>query len=133
MNSLTFTFSNISIIISVVLRIITGIMLLAFVIPLQIKQAGVKNGLRSLRKALLISGILLFLVNTVGLLIIVSKPFFDTSTNRMITDFIAIFNSIGFLIIAYIKYQIYHEQYTPTNIKLHEKVERQEKKDNKSI
>lgn len=131
MNELNLTFSNFSVLISTVIRVITGIILLAFVIPLQWKQANVKNGLRSLRKALLVSGIILFIVMETGLIIILFKPFVSMKTNRLITDSIAIFNSVGFFIIAYIKYQIYHEQYTPKNIKLHEKIEKQEEKESK--
>ena len=51
--------------ISILMRLATGVILLFFVIPLQKKEADVKNGLRTLRKQLLLSGVILLTVNTV--------------------------------------------------------------------
>lgn len=132
MSEVTFSFSNIAVIISVPIRIITGIILLAFVIPLQAKFVNVKNGLAVMRKAWIIIGILLFLINTVGLFIIAFKPFLSAFLNRGLTDVIGVFNSVGFLIVAILMYLLWKGQFTPKNIKLHEKIEKQEKKEDKA-
>jgi hypothetical protein len=79
----------------------------------------------------LVSGIILFLVNTIGLFIIVIRPYVDPGQLRNFTDFIALFNSFGFFAIAVIKLQIYKSQYTPENILLHEKIEKHEKQKQK--
>lgn len=122
--SITIEVSQLSIIVNVVLRVITALIFAWFIIPLQIKQVNVKNGLRLLRIELLVSGIILFLINTIGLAIIVVRPLVDPVQLRQFTDFIALFNSVGFLVIAAIKFQIYRSQYTPENILLHEHMER---------
>lgn len=122
--SITIEFSQISIIINVILRLITAFIFIWFIIPLQIKQADVRNGLRLLRTELLVSGVILFLINTIGLGIIIVKPFTDPKQLSLFTDFIALFNSVGFLIVAAIKFQIYHSQYTPENILMHQHFER---------
>jgi len=129
LNDFTISFSSIGIILSIIIRIITSIILLWLVIPLQIKQAQVKNGLKTLRKALLLSGLLLFLINTVGLIIIVIRPIANSATVKLVIDIASIINSIGFFSLGILWFLIYKQQFTDKNIKLHEKVEKQEKKD----
>jgi hypothetical protein len=127
----TIELSQIGLIANVVLRVITAIIFIKFIIPLQIKQAHVKNGLKLLRTELLVSGIILFLVNTIGLGVIVVRPYVDPNQLRYFTDFIALFNSVGFFTVAIIKFQIYNSQYTPESILMHEKIEKLEKKKTK--
>jgi hypothetical protein len=129
----TVELSQVSLIINVVLRVITAIIFFAFIIPLQIKQVHVRNGLKLLRTELLVSGIILFLVNTIGLFIIVVRPYVDPVQLRIFTDFIALFNSFGFFAIAIIKFQIYNSQYTPENILLHEHLHKIEQRVEKNI
>lgn len=129
LNDFTISFSNIGIILSIIIRIITSIILLWLVIPLQIKQAQVKNGLKTLRKALLLSGLLLFLIDTVGLIIIVIRPIANSATIKLVIDIASIINSIGLFSLGILWFLIYKQQFTDKNIKLHEKVEKREKKD----
>jgi len=129
LNDFTISFSNIGIILSIIIRIITSIILLWLVIPLQIKQAQVKNGLKTLRKALLLSGLLLFLIDTVGLIIIVIRPIANSATIKLVIDIASIINSIGLFSLGILWFLIYKQQFTDKNIKLHEKVEKRKKKD----
>ena len=119
MSNLTLQLDTITVIVNVVIRIVTAILFLTLIIPLQVKEAGVKNGLRLLRKELLLSGIIIFLVNTIGLLTIVIKYFFGDVAVQTSTPIITLFNSIGFLAIGFIKLNIYHQQYTPENKRIH--------------
>lgn len=127
MNTFDFQISQLAFYLTVIFRIATAIIFLKFIIPLQIKENSVKNGLRTLRKELLISGITIFLINTVGLSLIVFKQIFNDDITNFLTDGITIFNSLGFLVIAYLKYEIYHSQYTPKNKQLHARIEQYEK------
>lgn len=119
-------FSMISVVISLVVRLIAGFTFLLFIIPLQVKEAGVKNGLRKLRIQLLISGILLFLLNTIGMILLPARYTLSPDQFRVISETLAIFNSFAFLIVAWIKYQIYHTQYSPDSKSMHEKFEHSE-------
>src|ERR671926_256450 len=53
-----------------------------YVIPLQIKEAGVKNGLRTLRVSMLIAGMIMLGLNIVSIVVLTSRFFLpagDTS------------------------------------------------------
>lgn len=108
--------------INVLLRLITCFIFLLYIIPLQIKEAGVKNGLMTLRRELLVTGILLFFINTLGLTIILVRSFFGDNAARLITEIVTVFNSVGLFTVALIKYQIYHQQYTPENKEKHARI-----------
>lgn len=124
MNNLIIELSELQITVNIIIRIITAVIFLCFIIPLQIKEARVKNGLAVLRLELLVSGIILFFVNTFGLSVIVLRYLFGDSVVQKVTEFITIFNSIGFLFIACIKFHIYHREYTPENKQIHATMER---------
>ena len=96
LSDFTISLNSLPIILALIIRVITSIILLAFVIPLQYRQATVKNGLKTLRKALLFSGFLIFWVNTVGLVIIVIRPIAHPETVKFVTDFVSVLNSFGF-------------------------------------
>jgi len=91
-----------------------AIIVLFFIIPLQIKQAGVKNGLSMLRKQLLAFGATLFVTNviaayfltrtSIGLYINGGSATFTTSTLLFIFAF-------AMFLLAVIGHQIYHQQY----------------------
>lgn len=127
MSNITFEVTEIQIILNTAIRIVTAFLFLAFIIPLQIKEAQVKNGLLILRRELLVSGVIMFLVNTIGLTIILLRYFFGDAILKPAIEIISLFNSIGFLIIASIKYHIYNSQYTPENKRLHAKIDRLER------
>lgn len=124
--NLSLEISQLSLAFNIVVRIVTAIIFLKFIIPLQFKEAQVKNGLLRLRYELLASGIIMFLVNTVGLSIIIFQYFFPENIVNQFANLVTIFNTLGFLMIALIKYKIYHTKYTPAQKKLHEKFNRME-------
>ena len=119
--------SNFALIINVIIRIITAVIFLAFLIPLFIREAKVRNGLRKLRYQLLATGCIIFFVNTSGLFIIVARNAgIDVTTA---TDIISYLNTFGFFIYSVITLIIYTQQYTPENKQMHEKFEKFEKKE----
>lgn len=126
MNNLTFEIDLINIIANTIIRLVTAFLFLTLIIPLQIKEAGVKNGLRILRKELLFSGIIMFLINTIGLSVIVVNYFFGAAATQIVTPIITLLNSVGFLTIALIKLNIYHQQYTPENKRIHTMIAKHE-------
>src|SRR4051794_4762599 len=110
---ITIQFDNWATIISVLLRLAAVVVLMAFVIPLQIKEAGVKNGLAVLRKQLLFSGILLTFVTGIGTAFLLFRAILDDGWYRIFSNGLSILNSAAFLAVAWIFYQIYHQQYSP--------------------
>jgi hypothetical protein len=119
--------SQFVLIVTVAVRILTAFLFLAFLIPLFIKEAKVKNGLRTLRYQLLTTGMIIFFVNTSGLLIIVGRYFGMNLVN--LTDIVSYINTFGFLIYAIIKIRIYTQQYTPENKLYHAQRERIEERE----
>lgn len=112
----------VAVIINVIFRIITAIVFLAFLFPLFIKEAKVKNGLRLLRFELLFTGTIIFLVNTLGLVIIVFR--YANYDTRLVSEVVTYFNTFSLLVYALVKYKIYTFKYAPENKKLHEKLEK---------
>lgn len=113
-------------IISIILRVASAVILLFFVIPLQIRENKVHNGLIKLRRQLLFSGISIFLIIVVGIFIMALRLYEPVYRDEL-TFIFSIINSIGFLIVALIKYQIYHTQYTPESKEHHRIIEKMEK------
>jgi hypothetical protein len=112
--------------IAILIRIIAALLIIFQIIPLQFKEAQVKNGLGRLRKQLLIVGFTLFLTNLLAITLIhITKD----STSDLPT-LIQIINAFALLILAYILYLIYHEQYTPESKKIHKQIDKAQKKAN---
>lgn len=113
-----------SIQISIFLRIVSCVLLLFFCIPLQVKEAQVKNGLRKLRFQLLAFGIILFLTNLFYLgclwlaLDVVQNP---------INAFLQIVNAVAFLVLSVIGHLMYRTQYTDEAKDVHEEIEARER------
>lgn len=100
--------------ISVLALIIGCFIVLKFVVPLQIKQAGVKNGLKHLRRLLLIQG---FTHLITGL---IASYYLGRGAYRILTDgvTISVGNAVilgafcfGYLVLAISAYKIYHLKY----------------------
>ncbi len=108
--------------VSLGIRIITFFLLLFSVLPLQIKEALVKNGLHKLRTQMLIGGVTIFLSNlaTIGRLIIM---FMFHKTSTPISEFLQLLNAVAFLILAGTYYFIYHQQFSLKQKELHHKIE----------
>jgi hypothetical protein len=104
---------------AIVIRILSSLLLLFFCIPLQIKEAGVKNGLRALRLQLLAFGILLFIINgiTIWLLFTVMKEI-----QHVPNLWLQVINALAFFGIAIIGNRMYHTQYTDEMKEMHEKI-----------
>lgn len=124
MNGFNIQFSDYAVIINVVFRLITAVIFAIFLLPLFFKEAGVRNGLRPLRIEMLLAGIIIFFINSIGLLIIVFRyGGFDVTR---LSEYVTYFNSIGFLTYALIKWRIYTQNYTPENKSLHEEIHKLE-------
>jgi len=126
MNNLQLEFSTITVVLNVAVRCFTAIIFMAFLLPLLLKEATVKNGLKQLRIEMLLSGTIIFLVNTVGLFIILFR--FLEADVQTFSDFVTYFNTFGFLAYAIVKLRVYTQKYSPENKKLHEEFERIEAK-----
>ncbi len=98
------------------------------VIPLQIKEAGVKNGLQKLRKKLLIKGVILIFIAATSILALLGRFIVGPAeAARWFIVSMVIINSAGILVKSLLDYLIYHEQYTPEAKRVHELVDEAEK------
>lgn len=116
---------------AVILRTLATYIVARYVIPLQIKEASVKNGLAILRKQLLIVGVIIILLNIISIAFIVLRVVVDESVYRFSSGALTIINAIASLGISIIAYQMYHQQYTPRQKELHKKIAKEEEKRNK--
>ena len=115
--------------ISIILHIAAGIITAAFVIPLQLQQVGVKNGLAKLRKQMVVKGFLSLVVIMSSILALTLRyVIHDIDILRYIIVTLILIHSLGALGKSYIDYEIYHQQYTEENKEIHEKIEREELK-----
>ena len=106
--------TNLPIYVSMILCLMAAIIVLLFIIPLQVGQAGVKNGLAKLRKQLLAYGlttltttsIAAYFLANVSIRLAESGTYASTTSQVLLLVF-----SISKFLIAYIGHQIYHQQY----------------------
>lgn len=116
-------------IISIIIHIIAAALTAITVIPLQAKEAMVKNGLAKLRKQLLAKGILSFVVAVVSVGALAGRFLVDNNEHaRYLVLVFVVTHSLGLLGKAVIDYQVYHQQYTPLNMLLHERFAKYEEK-----
>jgi len=114
---------------ALLVRGIATIILVFQIIPLQFKEAQVKNGLGKLRKQLLIVGFTLLFTNLLAMILIHTAR----NTTEGMSIVIQIINAFALLILSFILYLIYHEQYAPEAKEIRRQVEIvQNKKKNKS-
>ena len=109
-------------------RLLADLMLLLFCIPLQIREATVKNGLRTLRFQLLAFGLILFITNNITIFFLFDvlgkdQPFINAALQML--------NGFAFLLLAVIGFQIYHTQYTEESREHHERIAEMEHKKHK--
>lgn len=115
-------------ILCIVLSTATLMTALFFVIPLQLKKAGVQNGLSSLRKKQLTKGILSVLISMITIFILGSRFFLEGEIILYFnTALVLLFNLFWFVIII-IESSIYHTQFTEDQIELHKKIHKEEVK-----
>lgn len=104
------------------LAVSTLFITLFFIVPLQFEKAGVQNGLSSLRKKLLIKGLLSVLMSVVTIVILSSRFFVAGELARYLnTGLIFCFTLIWF-VKQLIESSIYHTQFTEDQIELHHKI-----------
>ena len=114
----------------IVINAVAGVFIVAFVIPLQLKQVEVKNGLIKLRKQMLTKGVLsiIVIIATIAVLAtVLIAPDID-----ILAYFIAglvLIQAIGILGKSFIDYKIYHQQYSQVSKDMHERIEVLEKGD----
>lgn len=111
-------------IIAILLNAIAGVFITAFVIPLQVEQAGVKNGLVKLRKQMLFKGFLsLVVIATVITILVLRLLIPSNDILGYLIGALIVVNSIGILGKSYIDYQIYHQQYSQQSKDMHERID----------
>lgn len=130
-NSLQFLFTVY--IICIVLSCITVVSTLIFVIPLQVKQAGVKNGLSSLRHKLLANGFLLVFISLLEIIILSSRFFLEGDAVRYTNTILILVFTVALSIKSLIWSSILHTQFTEDQIKLHHKIWAEEQRLKKNI
>lgn len=121
--SLTFLISVYSL--SIFIHILALIIHATWVIPLQIKEANVKNGLRRLRVLMLASGITFIFLSIVTIFVLTSRFFIPASDlYRYISVSMVLLHAIGFLTFSLIKRAIYKQQYSTEQKSLHAKLDK---------
>lgn len=119
--------------ISILFHLFAFIICLAFVIPLQIKEAKIKNGLKMLRVQMLGSGltiIFLSLMSMIALIIPIifaEQPLYSNLTRpiemyQYISIIVVFLHATGFLILSLIKRAMYRQQYSDYQKAIHKKV-----------
>lgn len=103
------------------------IRLAATVVPLQIKEARVYNGLAKLRHQLLISGMTVLLASLIaGTILVISLL---GVRSRLINEILITTFVICLIVNAETKYRIYHQQYTPQHKELSRRIEHEMKEE----
>lgn len=126
MNSLTFLY--VVYIVSIIILLIGILINVAYILPLQIKQAKVKNGLASLRRLMLAQGFLNLAVGTFLVIALTSRFFMHGEIIRYVAVILVLFISISFFTFTSIWVIMYRQQFTAKQVKLHEKIEEIENK-----
>ena len=122
---------NIGFYLSIIFLVLSVTVILIFNIPLQLEEARVKNGLAKLRIQLLLFGLVLLITNFITLFLLgrfAIVVFNNMTIVNFTMQFLLLIYGISHLLLACIGYMIYHQQYTPENKKLHEKIEKAENK-----
>lgn len=110
----------------IVIAIATLMVTLLFVVPLQVKKAGVQNGLSSLRKKQLAKGVLSLLMSVITVFVLSSRFFLDGVIARYLNTILILFFTLFWFIREVIESSIYHTQFTEDQISLHRKIHAEE-------
>ena len=111
---------------AVILRLIAIWITLRYVIPLQWKEAGVRNGLIALRRQLLTIGLVATFLNVLSIIFVLVRLFLDREMYMLLSAVLSVINGAGFLLMAVILYKVYHQQYSSEQKKHHEAIEKLE-------
>lgn len=111
MNSMTFLY--VVYLASIGIHVIALLITLVFVLPLQIKEAKVKDGLLSLRKQLLFMGINIIFLSVVTIVVLSYRLFLTLPMDimRYLVTSLVLLHALGFLMFSINAYKIYHNQY----------------------
>lgn len=121
------TFLYIGYFVAIFLYIATFVLETSTVLPLQFRQAGVKNGLKKLRDQLLAKGMMTDLVAITSIIALTSRYFIDGELNRIVIVIVILTNAFGTFYKSYLDNRIYNQEYTEDNILRHEKIDKFEK------
>lgn len=117
---------------SIIIHILALIVHATYVIPLQIREARVQNGLKTLRILMLASGLTMVLISLITIFVLSMRFFVPAGDlSRYLAVSLILLHSIGFLVFALIKRKMYQQQYSIKQKELHSKMatlERNEKK-----
>lgn len=124
MFNLIFNFSFIGLI----LRLLALAILIIYLIPLQIAEAKVKNGLKILRIQLLLVGIALIISNLFSIFLIIDTLITGAFESRFMSSLTQLLHGALFLALSILINSIYHSQYNEVNKERHSKIDRMEDK-----
>lgn len=111
--------------VSIGLRVLSSIMVLFFLLPLQIKEAKVKNSLKSLRVELLACGIILLLINFFSLFFLIDLWMKDTP-QKLTNSGLQIINALAYFALALLGNFMYRQQFTDEAKEFHAQIQKLE-------
>lgn len=112
----------------IVISTATLMVTLFFVVPLQMKKAGVRNGLSSLRKKQLAKGLLSLAMSIITVFILSSRFFMTGESVRYLNTALIFFFTLFWFIRELVESSIYHTQFTDDQIILHRRIYEEEER-----
>ena len=109
---------------NILIHLLSVIITAIFIVPLQIREARVKNGLAVLRKQLLAFGVLVIVVG-IASVIALTLPLFERNGITLYLSLTTVtIHAFAFLGFAILGYQIYHTQYTDEIKEAHKELDK---------
>lgn len=131
-SSYSFELSMVGLISSALFRISAAVFYLLVIVK-ALNEVKVRNGLIKLRRQLLTTAIILFLINTTSLALLIVRPYVTVELYRAFTDALSIFNSVGFFVVAFLLWRIYTQSYTPEQIEFHKQIAEREDAEDRDV
>jgi len=110
------------------IRLVVAVLLVFMVIPLQVKEALVKNGLISLRRQMLIGGVTILISNLI-VVITLADLILHNSYVSPSSEFLQVLNALVFLILSVTYVKIYRQQFSRKQKHIHKLANDIEKKE----
>lgn len=114
--------------VAIVVLIGAAIIVGSVLIPLQMKEAGVKNGLLKLRKRMLHEMVILLILCVTSVAALSLRFFIDGEVAKYTTVVLVLIFALGLISLAINKVMMYREQYSDESKDLHAKVALEEKR-----
>lgn len=108
---------------AIIIHIISVFICGYFTLPLQIKEAFVRNGLARLRKELLMFGATIILLGIITVITLGIRFISTAYWVRYIALALIVCHSLGFLFMAILGARMYHSEYTDENKRIHEQID----------